>query len=65
MLWNIPQGIEMVFMCTVPAMKGRSCEHFGGYKTINRIPIPFTAFKDKHLTICDISEVNILVDESR
>ena len=22
-----------------PARGGRSCEHFGGYKTINRIPI--------------------------
>ena len=25
-----------------PARGGRSCEHFGGYKTINRIPLPFT-----------------------
>ena len=23
-----------------PARGGRSCEHFGGYKTINRIPLP-------------------------
>ena len=28
----------MVSMCTVPARGGRSCERFGGYKTINRIP---------------------------
>ena len=28
----------MVSVCTVPARGGRSCEHFGGYKTINRIP---------------------------
>ena len=30
----------MVSVCTVPAREGRSCEHFGGYKTINRIPLP-------------------------
>ena len=30
----------MVAVCTVPARGGRSCEHFGGYKTINRIPLP-------------------------
>ena len=35
-----PRGIEMVSVCTVPARGGRSCEHFGGYKTINRIPLP-------------------------
>ena len=35
-----PPGIEMVSVCTVPARGGRSCEHFGGYKTINRIPLP-------------------------
>ena len=23
----------------MPARGGRSCEHFGGYKTINRIPL--------------------------
>ena len=39
LLWNIPRGIEMVFVCTVPAREGRSCEYFGGYKTINRIPL--------------------------
>ena len=32
-----PWGIEMVSVCAVP---GRSCERFGGYKTINRIPLP-------------------------
>ena len=30
----------MISVCTVPARGGRSCEHFGGYKTINRIPLP-------------------------
>ena len=30
----------MVSVCTVPAMEARSCEHFGGYKTINQIPLP-------------------------
>ena len=33
----------MVSVCTVPARGGRSCEHFGGYKTINRIPL-YTVF---------------------
>ena len=32
----------MVSICTVPARGGRSCKHFSGYKTINRIPLPFT-----------------------
>ena len=31
----------MVPMCTVPARGGRLCEYFDGYKTINRIPLPF------------------------
>ena len=35
-----PSGIEMVSVCTVPAREGRLCEHFGGYKTTNRIPLP-------------------------
>ena len=30
----------MVPVCTVPSRGGRSCEHFGGYKTINRLPLP-------------------------
>ena len=35
----------MVSVCTVPARGGRSCEHFGGYKTLNRIPLPlFTKY---------------------
>ena len=29
----------MVSVCTVPVRGGRSCEHFGGYKTLNRIPL--------------------------
>ena len=32
----------MVSVCTVPARGGRSCEHSGGYKTIDRIPLPLT-----------------------
>ena len=35
-----PGGLKMVSVCTVPARGGRSCERFGGYKTINRIPLP-------------------------
>ena len=38
-----PPGIEMVSVCTVPARGGRPCEHFGGYKTINRIPLVVVA----------------------
>ena len=34
----------MVSVCTVPARGGRSCEHFGGYKTINRIPLPLHTY---------------------
>ena len=37
----------MVSVCTVPARGGRSCEHFGGYKTINRIPLPLPLIKIK------------------
>ena len=29
----------MVSVCTVPAKEGRSCERYGGYKTINGIPL--------------------------
>ena len=36
----------MVSVCTVPARGGRSCEHFGGYKTINRIPLPLSLHID-------------------
>ena len=32
-------GIEIVSTC-VQARGGRSCEYLGGYKTINRIPLP-------------------------
>ena len=32
----------MVSVCTVPARGGRLCEHFGGYKTINLLPLPLT-----------------------
>ena len=40
LLWNIPRGIEMASVCTAPARGGRLWERFGGYKTINRIPVP-------------------------
>ena len=42
----------MVSVCTVPARGGRSCEHFGGYKTINRITLPLphsSDNKDTHM----------------
>ena len=44
LLWNISRGIEMVSVCTVPVREGRLCEHFGGYKTINRTPSPLHVF---------------------
>ena len=47
-----PRGIEMVSVCTVPARRGRSCEHFGGYKTINRITLPLTNSRDFQSPIC-------------
>ena len=31
-------GLKWFPICTVPAREGRLCEHFGGYKNINRIP---------------------------
>ena len=34
-----PGGLKW-FVFTVPARGGRSWKHFGGYKTINRIPLP-------------------------
>ena len=42
----VPQGIEMVSVCTGLLGGGRSCEHFGGYKTINQIPLSSINFKD-------------------
>ena len=43
----------MVSVCTVPARGGRSCERFGGYKTINRIPLPLPAvILDADWSIC-------------
>ena len=35
-----PYGDLNGFRVYRPARKGRLCEHFGGYKTINRIPLP-------------------------
>ena len=35
-----PSGDWNGFRMHRPARGGRSCEHFGGYKTINRIPLP-------------------------
>ena len=55
LIWNIPRGIEVVSVCTVPARGGRSCERFGGYKTINRIPLPlhciWFCLKDIHTSV--------------
>ena len=35
-----PSGDLNGFRVHRPAREGRLCEHFGGYKTINRIPLP-------------------------
>ena len=45
----------MVSVCTVPARGGRSCEHFGGYETINRIPLPLP-FR-KAIKIYDLNQI--------
>ena len=42
----------MVSVCTVPARGGRSCEHFDGYKTMNRIPL--------YRTYCAYSTVSMV-----
>ena len=39
----------MVSVCTVPARGGRSCEHFGGYKTINRIPFTLLIWPERRI----------------
>ena len=44
----------MVSVCTVPARGGRSCEHFGGYKTIKPNTFTFTkcpVYKDFSKTV--------------
>ena len=44
-----PSGDGNGFRVYRPAGGGRSCEHFGGYKTINRIPLlllPYNQLKD-------------------
>ena len=42
----------MVSVCTVPAREGGACEHFVGYKTINRIPLHITLLKHYFLLYC-------------
>ena len=44
--------IKMVSVCTVPAREGRSCQHYGGYKTIDRIPLP--------LVMIDVYVISVL-----
>ena len=41
----------MVSVRIVPARGGRSCEHFGGYKTINRIPLLQTFIWEVSLSV--------------
>ena len=54
----------MVSECTVPARGGRSCEHFGGYKTINRIPLPLPLYiwsKIKGWTTFQVMYLSVIV----
>ena len=44
----------MVSVCTVPARGGRSCEHFGGYKTLNRIPLPLKSISNSQVIVLSI-----------
>ena len=46
----------MVSMCTDFARGGRSCERFGGYKTINRIPLPLRQQRSSHYLAFEISD---------
>ena len=40
-----------------PARGGRLCEHFGGYKTVNGIPLPLTVAKtDPAILVIDCSK---------
>ena len=55
-----PRGIEMVSVCTVPARGGRSCERFGGYKTINRIPLLYTISQSLRSTLHTLRQWNYL-----
>ena len=41
---DYPQGDCNGFRVYRPARGGRSSEHFGGYKTINRIPVPLPVY---------------------
>ena len=42
-----PPGNWNGFRVYMPARGGRSCEQFGGYKTINRIPLPVPLYGQK------------------
>ena len=41
-----------------PARGGRLCERFGGYKTINRIPLPLPL---SYCLLCDENDGNLVV----
>ena len=43
-----PPGDWNGFRVYRPARGGRLCEHFGGYKTINRIPLPLPSRQLAH-----------------
>ena len=51
----------MVSVCTVPARGGRSCEHFGGYKTINRIPFISLPFEKNDLVTTQKLKASLFV----
>ena len=50
----------MVSVCSVPARGGRLCEHFGGYKTINPIPLPL-----RHVYLMDCSSLHQVLLNTR
>ena len=49
-----PSGDRNGFRVYRPARGGRLCERFGGYKTINRIPLPLPL--PYHNTSCNFPE---------
>ena len=55
-----PLGAWNGFRVYRPARGGRLCEHFGGYKTINRIPLPLFIHVLVNFTMGPMSKINIL-----
>ena len=43
-----------------PAREGRSCEHFGGYKTINQIPLPLVVVVVEEVVVVVVVDVVVV-----